>query len=289
MHLDYYYSKRITKTLKGRFSMDDYFEKRLDVAIEAAKKAGKLILQLPSFEVSAKGRNDFVTNADMMAERAIIEHIQASFSDDSFYGEETGHSSEQVATSNKAGRWIIDPIDGTTNYIRGIPHYAISIAYEQNEGEPLIGVVFNPVQNELYTAVKGEGAFLNGKPIHASRIVEPKEAATIISPPLRVHSRVEEYFDILKPLFYATTDFWNFGSAALNMCYVAAGRFECYFEYEIYYYDIAAGLIILSEAGGKTDWLPKPDQNVCRYDVLATNGLMHTWYKEMTAIGKTDL
>lgn len=276
--------------------MDEFLEKRLNTAIEAAKKAGQLIVDYSeSFEVSVKGKNDLVTNADILAERTIIEHITATFSNDKFYGEETGHSDKQSAQNKgfalgkNSGRWIIDPIDGTANYIRGIPHYAVSIAYEETEGEPLIGVVYNPAHNELYTAVRGSGAFLNGKSIHASKIANPMEAATIISPPFRVHSRVEEYFAILKPLFYATTDFLNFGSAALNMCYVAAGQFESYFEYELYYYDIAAGIVILAEAGGKTDFIPKPDKKVCRYDVLATNSLMHQWYTKMIGYDKGNV
>ena len=257
-------------------SAPKYLLDRLEAAVDIARRTGEMLLsaRLETRLSRSKGLNDIVTEFDGAAERMIVGHLGSCFPEDRFLGEETGSSKDEGA----GGRWIIDPIDGTVNFTRGMPNYTISIAYEEKDGIPVVGVVYNPVQDELYTAVVGCGAFLNEVPIHVSAVDRPDEAIAFTSLPHRTHALAGPYLAILQSLFNQTREFRNLGSAALHMCYLASGRADAFFEYGLHYYDIAGGMIILTEAGGSYGaFLPEariPDNGDC----IATNGLLQSWY-----------
>lgn len=252
---------------------------RLDRAIEAAKKAGALTVKMRStVQVSQKGLNDFVTQADKESEVCIQKLLLDAFPEDGFLGEETGVCGPSEKTGGKAGgTWVVDPIDGTSNYFHGVPCYAVSIAYEREKGCPVLGVVLNPVTGDLFTAVKGCGAELNGQRIEASKCALPAKALVITSPPARVHELVPAYFRTLENVFTQISNIRDFGTAAIEMCYLAAGYCDAFFEYRLQYYDIAAGKIILEEAGGRVS-MTNPDNGIAVF--LATNGKLHGWFED---------
>lgn len=254
--------------------------RHLEVAIAAAKKAGEFLLEQehsPQLTIVEKHENDFVTNADGASERLIIDFLHEHFPDEHVFGEEGG--SDGMGNS---GRWIIDPIDGTTNFVRGIPNYTISIAWELEPFNPLVGVVYNPRQGELFSAGRGLGAWCNDRALRVSEIADPVKALLVCVPPHRHHEISEEYFAVMQELLLHTSDLRSFGSAALELSYIAAGRLDGYYERFLGYYDIAGGMAILLEAGGKISSsdndLPFSDM---RCDVVASNGTLHPWLEKM--------
>ncbi|MGH0052170.1 MAG: inositol monophosphatase family protein [Sphaerochaetaceae bacterium] len=253
---------------------------RLEVAIQAAKIVGLQVLEAGKAEyiaVQSKQKNDFVTETDRAAERQIIACIKKHFPDDAIFGEETGKTG-----GYDKGRWIIDPIDGTTNFFRSIPDYTISIAWEQEPFQPLVGVVYNPRQQEIFWASKGCGAFLNGHPIRVSDIDDIARALMVCVPPHRHHDLADEFFKISKRIFLETSDFRSLGSCALELSYIAAGRLDGYFERCLGYYDLAAGMLIVQEAGGRVECAdPKQPFTDERCDLVASNGLIQDWILHM--------
>jgi len=249
---------------------------KLDSAIGAVRGAGRLLLSKKTSEIiiESKGGKDIVTEMDRASERFIIDYIKARFPRDNFFGEELGEK-----TNGDGGRWIIDPIDGTENYVHSIPNYTISIGYEDPDGVLSLGVVFNPCQNELFYAVKGHGAFLNGKPIQVSQVQDPALAVSLISPPL-MQEKVSIYFRMMETIFLNTRDMRHFGSAALNLCYVACGRADAFYEFGVKYYDIAAGLVILTEAGGSYSAFLDSENLLKTGNIVATNKHLQNWYKK---------
>jgi len=252
-------------------------QERLDAAIVTAHDAGNYILlqETSNIRVSAKGLNDSVSDTDIAVEKLIFNNLQKSFPGDRFLGEEQGERG-----SGNGGRWIIDPIDGTDNYIRSIPNFTISIAYEDSSGNLSLGVVYNPVQKELFSAVKGCGAFINGRTINVSGITDPSSAVSIIAPPRKSYERTSDYFRLMEDIFLNTRDVRRFGSAALELCYVACGRVEAYYEMGLKYYDIAAGMVVLKEAGGRYSSFSHSENLIENGNILATNGYLHDWYSE---------
>lgn len=259
---------------------NDDLAKRCAVAERIARRAGEMLSterramgQVP-FEV--KGQNDIVTRMDRASEDFIVAELHRAFPEDDILAEEDG-----LRRYGGLGRWIIDPIDGTENYVRGFPHYAVSIGFEEEEGQPVAGVVYCPPTNEMFTASRGRGAFLNGEPIRVSRRSEPAQAVSVVSPPFRMHEFADEYYELYKRVFYQTCDVRNTGSAALHTCYVAAGMAEGHFEKGVHSFDIAAGLAIVTEAGGKWSSLYGEGHPYDRHEILLTNGLLHEWYARL--------
>ncbi len=250
---------------------------KLDSAIAAARGAGELLLGKDSSKISikSKGINDIVTEMDSASERFIIDYLETRYSNDNFLGEELGET-----THGDGGRWIIDPIDGTENYVHNIPNYTISIGYEHTDGVLSLGVVYNPCQDEMFYAVKGHGAFLNGKPIQVSQVQDPAFALSIISPPLKIREKASVYFTMMETIFMKTRDIRHFGSAALNLCYVACGRADAFYEFGLQYYDIAAGLVILGEAGGGYSAFLDSEDLLKTGNIVATNGHLQDWYRK---------
>ncbi|MFT4994395.1 MAG: myo-inositol-1(or 4)-monophosphatase [Paraglaciecola sp.] len=221
----------------------------LNIAVRAARVAGNIIAK--GFEnqselmVEAKGSNDFVTRIDKEAEQAIISKIQQSFPDHSFVGEEGG----VVKGSDDDFKWIIDPLDGTTNFIKGIPHFAVSIAL-MHKGRLDQAVIFDPIRGELFTASKGAGAQLNGFRIRASKAKELSQTILATALPFKDKTSLPTYLDSFTKIYSQAGDIRRSGSAALDLAYVAAGRYDGYWEKGVKPWDIAAGELMVREAGG---------------------------------------
>lgn len=220
----------------------------LNIAVRAARVAGNIIMRgyetRNELKLEQKGENDFVTQIDKDAEQAIIHKIKQSYPEHAFIGEESGNTGE-----NAEFTWIIDPIDGTTNFIKGIPHFCISIALI-HKGKIDQGLVFDPVRSELFTASRGAGAQLNGYRIRASK---PKElSGTILATgfPFRDKSTFDTYNTAFSNIFKTSGDVRRSGSAALDLAYVASGRYDGYYERGIKPWDIAAGELLVRESGG---------------------------------------
>ena len=262
----------------GAMATDRENEKRLKAAKRAAVKAGRALLAARAPAVHSKGWHDFVTEMDLVSERIIIDYLSARFPADRFYSEESGGE-----TSPGAGLWIIDPIDGTGDFIRDIPFYSISIAYRDKSGDLSAGVIYNPRQKELFCAGRGTGAFLNGKPIRVSALADPADAYTIVSPHPRLHKGVPSFFDLMREIFLKSLDQRNFGSAALHLAYVACGRADAFLHLGLKLYDIAAGLVILTEAGGRYSGFFEGENVMETGNLVATNGILHDWYAAQIA------
>ncbi|MGB0216871.1 MAG: inositol-1-monophosphatase [Alteromonas oceani] len=221
----------------------------LNIAVRAARVAGSLIVR--GFEnrddlvKQAKGANDYVTQIDKDAEMAIIHKIKQSYPDHSFLGEESG----ETAGDSAEFQWIIDPLDGTTNFIKGIPHFAVSIAL-LHKGRLDQGVVFDPIRGELFTASRGQGAQLNGYRIRASKARDLSETVLATGLPFKNKTLYADYAIRLNKIFHDCGDIRRAGSAALDLAYVAAGRHDGYWERGIKPWDIAAGELLVREAGG---------------------------------------
>ena len=221
----------------------------LNIAVRAARVAGSIIVR--GFEnrddlvKQVKGANDYVTQIDKEAEMAIIHKIKQSYPEHSFLGEESG---ETVGESTEF-QWIIDPLDGTTNFIKGIPHFAVSIAL-LHKGRLDQGVVFDPIRGELFTASRGQGAQLNGYRIRASKARDLSETVLATGLPFKNKTQYADYAIRLNKIFHDCGDIRRAGSAALDLAYVAAGRHDGYWERGIKPWDIAAGELLVREAGG---------------------------------------
>ena len=218
------------------------------VMVKAARLAGNVLLRninkLEALNVVQKGRMDYASEVDGDAEKVIVKELKRAYPDYGIYGEEGG------LQGNGRQMWVIDPLDGTSNYLRGFPHYCVSIALVEN-GEPTDAVIFDPLRNELFTASKGAGAVLNDRRI---RVAERKDLeGTMIHTGFapRERSRASTQLKTVDTLLVQAEDVRRTGSAALDLAYVACGRADAYFEAGVKAWDIAAGVLLVREAGGK--------------------------------------
>ncbi|HET8864752.1 MAG TPA: inositol monophosphatase family protein [Gracilimonas sp.] len=232
--------------------MSNYREE-LNTAKKAAAEASKIINEYAeesSFDVVLKGKNDLVTDADLASEKKIIEILKGAFPNDQILAEESTHITELPDKRI----WIIDPIDGTTNFAHNFPAYCVSIALWE-EKEPKVALVLEVAHQELFTAVKGEGAFLNGKPIKISETKDPSSSLIGTGFPYRDLHLVDNYLKLFKRMMDKTHGVRRPGTAAWDLCNVACGRFEGFYEYGLSAWDVAAGSLIIKEAGGVvSDW-----------------------------------
>jgi myo-inositol-1(or 4)-monophosphatase len=201
--------------------------------------------QIKSLHSTEKSVNQLVTDFDIQTERTLIEQLQKEIPDSGFITEE----SQIEQNSNKEYVWIIDPIDGTTNFIHGLPVYSISVALMRNNGL-ILGVVYELNQDELFYAEKGKGAFLNGKSIQVSGTLQLSNSLIATGFPYYDYKRIDPYLASLKELMRTTQGVRRMGSAAVDLAYVAAGRFDAFYEYSLNPWDVAAGILIVQEAGG---------------------------------------
>ena len=221
----------------------------LNIAIKAARRAGSIInraaLEGGALEVKAKNKNDFVTQVDKAAEQAIIGVIHAAYPDHSILAEESGDTPGARAEY----RWVIDPLDGTTNYIHGFPQYCVSIALE-HRGVPTHGVVYDPGKNELFTASRGRGAFLDDRRMRVSKCTRLQDALVGTGFPYKEVSRLDLYMRQLRTMMTSSAGVRRAGAAALDLAYVAAGRLDAFWEMGLSRWDMAAGALLIQEAGG---------------------------------------
>lgn len=228
-----------------------YFRKwdpYLDVAKRAAFEGGRILKDylgkiVPS-EVDEKAKNDFVTYVDKLSEETVKTYIKRRFPEHSFLAEESGK--EDMKSDFL---WIIDPLDGTVNYIHSFPFFSISIALEYR-GSIVMGVIYDPIRDDLFWGSRGEGAFWNGRKIQVSSAKELKGTLLATGFPHRAKDRIDPYLKVFKELFIRATGIRRAGSAAMDLAYVAAGIFDGFFEFGLSKWDVAAGSIIVEEAGG---------------------------------------
>ncbi len=224
----------------------------LSIAVKAARRASSIINRAATdvdlLQVTNKGPADYVSEVDRASEAAIIEVLRSNYPTHAFLGEEGGKlgDSEYI--------WIIDPLDGTTNFLHGLPHYAISIALK-HRGVLTQAVIYEPTRNELFTATRGAGAFLNDRRIRVSRRDKLTNSLIGTGFPFREFSSVDRYLAIFRETMQKCAGLRRPGAASLDLAYVAAGRYDGFFETGLSSWDIAAGVLIIQEAGGIcTDW-----------------------------------
>ncbi|HEY4644926.1 MAG TPA: inositol monophosphatase family protein [Steroidobacteraceae bacterium] len=225
----------------------------LNIAIRAARRAGDLIVRslprLDSIHVATKGRNDFVSEIDRLAEQEIINTIRRTHPDHGFLGEESGRS------GSEENFWIIDPLDGTTNFLHGFPTFAVSIAF-QTRGRLDQAVVYDPMRQELFTASRGDGAQLEGRKIRVSNQRGLEGALIGTGFPFRSNVQwADAYLAMFKTVMGATAGIRRPGAAALDLAYVAAGRLDGFWEFGLHPWDTAAGTLLIQEAGGRVGTL----------------------------------
>ncbi|HKU46551.1 MAG TPA: inositol monophosphatase family protein [Burkholderiales bacterium] len=220
----------------------------LNIAVRAARRAGSIInraaLDGGGLEVRSKRMNDFVTKVDHAAEEAIIEIVRKAYPDHAVLAEESGESAGRAEY-----QWIIDPLDGTTNFIHGFPQYCVSIAIRHRDALAH-GVIYDPTKNELFTASKGRGAFLNDRRIRVSKCLRLADALVGTGFPFKEMERIEVYSRQLKAIMQGTAGIRRAGAAALDLAYVACGRLDAFWELGLSKWDMAAGALMILEAGG---------------------------------------
>jgi myo-inositol-1(or 4)-monophosphatase len=246
--------------------------KSREIAFAAARQAGELLANRLGDvrQIDYKGVANIVTDVDKASEAIILKIIRSEFPDDEILAEESG----KTAGKKTSRRWVVDPLDGTTNYAHAYPCFCVSIGLLEN-GKRILGVVFDPILNELFWAELGEGAWLNDKPIHVSHI-DKLEASLLATgfrrnPPEDFNTTMEQF----RRLTSLTHGVRRDGSAALDLCYVACGRFEGFWERRLAAWDVGAGSLIVEEAGGTVSDLTNGELDVDRGNVIASNGLIH--------------
>ncbi len=242
----------------------------LNVMMKAARKAGRSLSkdfrEVENLLVSRKGAAEFVTRADLAAEKIIREELMEARPTYGFLGEETG----EVEGQDPTRRWIVDPLDGTTNFLHGLPHWAVSIALE-HKGQIVAGVVYDPTKDELFFAEKGAGAWMNETRIRASVRHRIDESIYATGIPFATRPELPATLKDLAALMPACAGVRRFGSASLDLAYVAAGRFDGFWERDLRVWDMAAGIVIAKEAGAIVEGIA-PDTNPLESeDILVSN------------------
>ena len=246
----------------------------LNFAIETAREAGQILLEKfgRKINISKKGDIDLVTEADLASEKAIIERIKSHYPKHSILAEESGEAI--VAGGDSSWKWIVDPLDGTTNFAHGYPCWCVTLALE-HDGEIVVGVTFDPTRDELFAAEKGKGATLNNKPIRVSETEKLSEALIITGFPYDFKQR-EDFAKHLTEFLLKSRGVRRDGSAAIDMAYVACGRFDGFWEEGLNPWDVAAGVLLIEEAGGRVSYYDDSKFSVYKPPICADNGLIHS-------------
>jgi myo-inositol-1(or 4)-monophosphatase len=255
----------------------------IQLAIEAALEAGKFLTQsigkIKTVETKLGQERNLVTEIDRKSEELIIGMIRKEYPDHDFLAEESGSHDQKSEY-----RWIIDPLDGTLNFTHSVPLFSVSIALEVR-GEIVVGVVYEPNLGELFTAEKGKGAFLNKKPIRVSTVDKLIESMVVTGFPYTIQNNPGNAVEHFVNFLMSAQGVRRLGSAAVDLCYVACGRFEAFWEVTLNPWDMAAGVLLVQEAGGRfTDFHGAPS-TVYNKQVLATNGFVHDKVVEILAMG----
>jgi myo-inositol-1(or 4)-monophosphatase len=240
----------------------------LNIGVRAARRAGDSIVRslprLDSIKIDSKGRNDFVTDVDRKAEAEIIATVRKSYPEHAFFGEETGRSGDSEFV------WIIDPLDGTTNFLHGFPTFCVSIAV-QHKSRLQHAIVYDPMRQELFTASRGDGAQLEGRKIRVSAQKTLEGSLISTGFPFRADATyVDDYLAILKAIMGVAAGVRRPGSAALDLAYVAAGRTDGFWEFGLSPWDTAAGALLVQEAGGRVG-TPAGDEYALGKNIVAGN------------------
>lgn len=243
------------------------------IAVEAAQRGGRIVRdnlgRISEEDISVKQASDFVTRVDRESEQEIIASIKRHYPEHLFLAEESGRDLE-----TEGYRWVIDPLDGTTNFIHGYPAFSISIALEYRK-EIQLGVILDPLRDELFSAEKGRGAFLNGEPVRVSLVDNPGDALIATGFPFRKKEMTDRYLELFRNVFQRVSDLRRAGSAALDLAYLACGRCEGFFEIGLSPWDMAAGSILIQEAGGiVTDFGGGPEF-LSTGNIVAGNRALH--------------
>ncbi len=253
--------------MEARMDTNIYFR----VSKEAALKAGQMLKDnIDRFsEIFYKGTVDLVTNFDTQAQRMIFDHLSSRFPDHDYLAEE-GLSQNKGAEF----RWIIDPLDGTTNYAHSFPVFTVSIALE-NKGEVILGLVYDPMREEMFSAVKGEGALLNKKGIKVSNVDDLDKSLLATGFPYDIRTSEVNNIAHFNNFLTRAQGIRRCGSAAMDLCYVACGRFDGFWELKLSPWDMAAGALIVREAGGQISDFRNEEFSIFGSEILASNGLIH--------------
>ncbi len=257
-----------------------------NVIIKACMKASRSLIrdfgEIENLQVSTKAPGDFVSSADKRTEKILIEELQKAHPEYGIITEESGI----INRSNINNRWIIDPIDGTMNFLNGVPQFAISVGYEENN-EIKCGVILNPITNEMFCAEKGNGAFLNNSRIRVSNKKKLEDALLVTGGPKKNSNIKEKIFSEYINISKKVSNVRKFGSAALDMAFVASGRFDAYWQRELNYWDVAAGIIIVKEAGGFVSFFEDDKDNQIKKNIIASNSNVHDKLRDL--IDKKDI
>ena len=244
----------------------------LNIAIRAARSAGNIIIRslqhVEHLEVTRKGRNDFVTDVDRLAEQEIISVIHKSYPDHAILAEESGEQGHNETI------WIIDPLDGTANFLHGFPHYCVSIGV-MVRGRIEHGVIYDPLREELFTASRGAGAQLNDRRLRVTK--QKTLAGSLIATgfPFKYHEHFPAYLATFNAVFPEVSDLRRGGSAALDLAYVAAGRVDAYWELGLQKWDLAAGILLIEEAGGVVSDFTGGENHIEHGNLVAGNFNIH--------------
>jgi myo-inositol-1(or 4)-monophosphatase len=242
----------------------------MNIMVKAARIAGRKLLrdfnEVENLQVSSKGPGDFVSKADTMAEETIREQLTEARPNYGFLGEET----EETFGEDPTRRWIVDPLDGTTNFLHGMPHWAISIALE-HRSEIVAAVVYDPIKDEMFTAEKGEGAWLNDRRMRVSGRTEMIEMVFATGVPFGGRSDLPETLQDLARLMPGCAGVRRWGAAALDLAYLAAGRYDGFWERRLHAWDMAAGILLVKEAGGIVESISNNESPLVSGDILASN------------------
>ncbi len=249
----------------------------LNVATRTARQAGDIIRRytdkVENLRIHQKAENDFVTEVDRQAEHVIVSALKKAYPEHAIYGEESG----QHGADDAVYQWIIDPLDGTTNFLYGMPHFAVSIALKER-GRLLVGVVYDPLKDEMFAAARGDGATLNNRKVRVSARPSLHNALLGTGVPFRKDQDLERYIQTLRALLPDTAGMRRPGSAALDLAYVACGRFDGFWEFGLNEWDMAAGVLLIQEAGGLTGDLNGGNTHMQSGNMLAGNPKV---FKEM--------
>lgn len=244
----------------------------LNFAVQTAREAGQILLEKfgRKINISLKGDINLVTEADLASEKLIIERIKSYYPKHSILAEESGNA---VVHGDSVWKWIIDPLDGTTNFAHGYPCFCVTLALEHN-GRIVIGVTFDPTRNELFAAERGQGATLNNKPIRVSETEKLGDALLVTGFPYNFKQK-ENFAKSLTNFLLQSRGVRRDGSAAIDMAYVACGRFDGFWEEGLNPWDVAAGVLMIEEAGGRISYYDGSPFSVYHPPICASNGLIH--------------
>jgi myo-inositol-1(or 4)-monophosphatase len=261
--------------VKESLTTEDTEESLLNFAIQTARDAGRVLAKRfgRTLEISNKSELDLVTESDLASERLIIDRIKTHYPRHAILAEESGASEPADREKQSDWRWIIDPLDGTTNYAHGYPCFCVSIGLE-NKGRRELGVVYDPIRDEIFTAERGQGAALNGRRIHVSPTPNLASALLCTGFPYDVRER-SEFARHFANFIMAAQGVRRDGAAALDLAYVAAGRFDGFWEEGLKPWDVAAGALIIEEAGGRVSNYSGEPIDIYSPPIMASNGLVH--------------